>query len=88
MASSRRDILRRHGYLSESEVEALIGRVVDRLASIDEAMTREYVIDPFPGGIEHKIALLCRRRKLVLTKLVEQELEHMRPGPKPEAADA
>jgi hypothetical protein len=83
MAYSRQETLRRHGYLAVGEVQALLASVIDRMASLDEGLTREYVMDPFPGGIEHKVVLLCRRRKALLTRLAEQELARIAPPENP-----
>jgi hypothetical protein len=37
-------------------------------------LAREYVLDPFPGGIEQRIHRLCQRRKMLFDKLAADEL--------------
>jgi hypothetical protein len=66
-------ILRRLGYLPVGEVRALLGRIGHRLEQGDESMTREYVLDPRPGGIEHKITLRCQRRKALFAHIAGDE---------------
>ena len=63
------------GYLPVSGVHELLARIGDRLGQIDEPLAREYVIDPFPGGIEQKIRQMCQRRKAIFSKLAEDELQ-------------
>jgi hypothetical protein len=63
------------GYIPLSEVHELLERIGDRMSQIDEPLAREYVIDPFPGGIEHKIHQMCERRKALFSKLAEDELQ-------------
>jgi hypothetical protein len=74
MARSRDEILRRHGYLPMSEIRGLLTRIGHRLEQLDEPMAREYVLDPYPGGIEHKIALMCQRRHAMLETIADDEL--------------
>ncbi|HYM72760.1 MAG TPA: hypothetical protein VET89_07245 [Stellaceae bacterium] len=74
MARFRDRILHRLGYLPVDEVQALCVRIGRRVEQLDESITREYVLDPYPGGIEHKITLLCRRRKTYFTRIAEEEL--------------
>lgn len=62
------------GYIPLSDVQELLERIGDRMSQIDEPLTREYVLDPFPGGIEHKIHQMCERRKALFHKLAEKEL--------------
>jgi hypothetical protein len=45
------------------------------MSQIDEPLAREYVLDPFPGGIEAKIHQMCLRRKALFDRLAENELE-------------
>ena len=63
------------GYIPLSDVHELLERIADRMSQIDEPLAREYVIDPFPGGIEHKIHKMCERRKALFNKLAEDELQ-------------
>lgn len=63
------------GYMPVSEVHHMLARISDRMSQIDEPLAREYVIDPFPGGIEHKIHQMCQRRKALFSKLAEDELQ-------------
>jgi hypothetical protein len=44
------------------------------MSQIDEPLAREYVLDPFPGGIEQRIHRLCQRRKMLFDKLAADEL--------------
>jgi hypothetical protein len=67
-------VLLQLGYIPLSEVHRLLARVGDRMSRIDEPLAREYVLDPFPGGIEQKIHRLCRRRKAIFDKVVADEL--------------
>jgi hypothetical protein len=67
-------VLLQLGYIPLSEVHQLLDRIGDRMSQIDEPMAREYVIDPFPGGIEQKIHQMCQRRKAIFHKLAEDEL--------------
>jgi len=64
----------RLGYIPLSEVHGLLARISERMSQIDEPLAREYVLDPFPGGIEQKIHQLCARRKAMFDKLAESEL--------------
>ena len=63
------------GYIPLSEVHDLLERIGDRMSQIDEPLAREYVIDPFPGGIERKIHQMCERRKAIFHRLAEDELQ-------------
>ena len=63
------------GYIPLSEVHELLGRIGARMSQIDEPLAREYVLDPFPGGIERKIHQMCKRRKAIFSKLAEDELQ-------------
>jgi hypothetical protein len=63
------------GYIPLSEVHLLLERIGDRMSQIDEPLAREYVLDPFPGGIEQKIHQMCQRRKALFARLVESEIE-------------
>jgi hypothetical protein len=67
-------VLLQMGYMPVSEVHHLLERIGDRMSQIDEPLAREYVIDPFPGGIERKIHQMCERRKALFHKLAEDEL--------------
>ena len=58
-----------------SEVQLLLARIGERMSQIDEPLAREYVLDPFPGGIEAKIRQMCRRRKALFDRLARTELE-------------
>jgi hypothetical protein len=62
------------GYIPLSEVHQLLARIGNRMSQIDEPLAREYMLDPFPGGIEQKIHRLCRRRKALFDKLAADEL--------------
>ncbi len=75
MAAQLSRVLLQLGYIPLSEVHQLLGRIGDRMSQIDEPLAREYVIDPFPGGIEQKIRLMCQRRKVLFNKLAEEELQ-------------
>jgi hypothetical protein len=68
-------VLLQMGYMPVSEVHHLLERIGDRMSQIDEPLAREYVIDPFPGGIEKKIHQMCERRKALFSKLAEDELQ-------------
>jgi hypothetical protein len=63
------------GYIPLSEVHGLLGRISERMSQIDEPLAREYVLNPFPGGIEQKIHQLCVRRKSMFDRLAESELQ-------------
>ena len=63
------------GYIPLSEVHHMLERIGDRMSQIDEPLAREYVIDPFPGGIERKIHQMCQRRKALFHKVAEDELQ-------------
>jgi hypothetical protein len=58
-----------------SEVHQLLDRIGQRMSEIDEPLAREYVLDPFPGGIEAKIRQMCLRRKALFDRLARHELE-------------
>jgi hypothetical protein len=62
------------GYIPLSEVQLLLDRIGERMSEIDEPLAREYVLDPFPGGIERKIHQMCQRRKALFARLAEDEL--------------
>jgi hypothetical protein len=68
-------VLLEMGFVPLSDVHELIERIGDRMSQIDEPLAREYVIDPFPGGIEQKIRQMCQRRKAIFSKLAEDELQ-------------
>jgi hypothetical protein len=68
-------VLLQMGYMPVSEVHHLLDRIGDRMSQIDEPLAREYVIDPFPGGIERKIHQMCERRKALFHKLAEDDLQ-------------
>jgi hypothetical protein len=68
-------VLLQLGYMPLSEVHRLLARISERLSQIDEPLAREYVLDPFPGGIEQKIHQMCLRRKALFDKLAESELQ-------------
>ena len=70
MAAEQSDVL-----IPITEVHQLLERIGDRMSQIDEPLAREYVIDPFPGGIERKIHQMCQRRKAIFSKLAEDELQ-------------
>lgn len=53
----------------------MLERIGDRMSQIDEPLAREYVLDPFPGGIEQKIRQMCQRRKALFNRLVQSEIE-------------
>ncbi|HVH81862.1 MAG TPA: hypothetical protein VM782_20860 [Stellaceae bacterium] len=44
-------------------------------------MAREFVLNPYPGGIEHTITQLCQRRKAILARLADEELNGLLSGP-------
>ena len=67
-------VLLQMGYIPLSEVHQLLARIGERLSQIDEPLAREYVLDPFPGGIEQKIRRMCQRRKTLFDKVVADEL--------------
>jgi hypothetical protein len=67
-------LLLRLGYIPLSEVHQLVARIGDRMSQIDEPLAREYVLDPFPDGIEQRIRRLCQRRKTLFDKLAADEL--------------
>ena len=75
MAAQFSRVLLQLGYIPITEVHQLLERIGDRMSQIDEPLAREYVIDPFPGGIEQKIHQMCQRRKALYTKLAEDELQ-------------
>jgi hypothetical protein len=68
-------VLLQMGYMPVCEVHHLLERIGDRMSQIDEPLAPEYVIDPFPGGIERKIHQMCERRKALFHKLAEDELQ-------------
>jgi hypothetical protein len=84
MAGLRDRVLRRLGYVPASDVRELLGRLCRRLGQLDEPMAREFVLDPQPGGIEHKISLMCRRRQAVLAHVAEEELGKLAGEPRAE----
>jgi hypothetical protein len=67
-------VLLQLGYIPLSEVHQLLARIGNRMSQIDEPLAREYVLDPFPGGIEQRIHRLCERRKTLFDKLAADEL--------------
>ena len=75
MAAQLSRALLKLGYIPLGEVQTLLERIGDRMSQIDEPLAREYVLDPFPGGIEQKIHQMCQRRKALFARLVESELE-------------
>lgn len=75
MAAQVNRALLQLGYIPLSDVQHLLERVSDRMSQIDEPLAREYVLDPFPGGIELKIHQMCQRRKALFARLVQSELE-------------
>lgn len=77
-ARSIRSLLLRQGYIPLTEVGELLARIGGRMATIDEHLAREYVIDPMPGGIHHKIRLMCERRRRLFDKIVAEELQARR----------
>jgi len=62
------------GYMPVSEVHHLLDRIGQRLSKIDEPLAREYMLDPFPDGIEQKIRQMCRRRQALFARLAQEEL--------------
>lgn len=74
MAAQLSRVLLQLGYIPLSEVHSLLARIGDRMSQIDEPLAREYVLDPFPGGIEQKIRRMCERRKALFARLVQDEL--------------
>ena len=74
MAARISRLLLRLGYIPLGEVHRLVARIGDRMSQIDEPLAREYVLDPFPGGIEQRIHRLCQRRKMLFDKLAADEL--------------
>jgi len=75
LAAQLSRVLLHLGYIPLSKVHQLLERIGDRMSQIDEPLAREYVIDPFPGGIEQKIHQMCERRKAIFHKLAENELQ-------------
>jgi hypothetical protein len=75
LAAQLSRVLLQLGYIPLSEVHQLLARIGDRMSQIDEPLAREYVLDPFPGGIERKIQQMCQRRKALFHKLAEDELQ-------------
>jgi hypothetical protein len=80
MTHSIRKILRRKGYVTLSEVRDLLARVCRRVEEFDEPMAREYMLNPYPGGIEHMIGRMCDRRKVVLLHIADEELNRITTG--------
>jgi len=78
LAAQLSRVLLQLGYIPLSEVHQLLERLGDRMSQIDEPLAREYVIDPFPDGIEAKIHQMCQRRKALFHKLAEDELQSER----------
>jgi hypothetical protein len=74
LAAQLSRVLLQLGYIPLSEVHQLLDRIGDRMSQIDEPLAREYVLDPFPEGIERKIHQMCQRRKALFQKLAEDEL--------------
>ncbi len=74
MAEQLSRVLLQLGYIPVSDVQHLLERISDRMSRIDEPLAREYVLDPFPGGIEQRIHSLCQRRRALFDKLAEDEL--------------
>jgi hypothetical protein len=74
LAAQLSRVLLQLGYIPLSEVHQLLDRIDDRMSQIDEPLAREYVLDPFPEGIERKIHQMCQRRKALFQKLAEDEL--------------
>lgn len=75
MAAQLSRVLLQLGYIPLSEVHLLLERIGDRMSQIDEPLAREYVLDPFPDGIERKIQKMCQRRKALFARLAEDELQ-------------
>ena len=75
MAAQISRVLLQLGYIPLSEVHQLLARIGNRMSQIDEPLSREYVLDPFPGGIEQRIHRLCERRKMLFEKVVADELQ-------------
>ena len=74
MAAQLSRALLQRGYIPLSEVQLLLERIGARMSQIDEPLAREYVLDPFPGGIERKIHQMCERRRALFSRLAEDEL--------------
>jgi len=72
-----RGALRRRGYIAVSEVRTLLEHLGKRLAELDAPLAREYMLDPYPGGLERKIALMCRRRQTLFAHLAEEALNRV-----------
>lgn len=66
------------GYLPVDAVDRMLERIGHRLGELDEPLAREYVLDPFPDGIEQRIRQLCQRRKSVYARLAADELQGQR----------
>jgi len=66
------------GYMSLQDVHELLSRIGERMNQLDEPLAREYVLDPFPGGIEQKIHQMCQRRKVLYERLARVELHTRR----------
>jgi hypothetical protein len=62
-------------YIPLNDVHELLSRIGHRMSQIDEPLAREYVLDPFPGGIERKIHQMCQRRKALFDRLAKDELD-------------
>lgn len=75
MAAEFSRVLLELGYIPLSDVHLMLERIGDRMSQIDEPLAREYVIDPFPGGIEQKIHQMCQRRKALFARLAQDELD-------------
>jgi hypothetical protein len=71
-------IFLRLGYIPVDTVDQMLERIGHRLGQLDEPLAREYVLDPFPDGIEERIHQLCRRRRTVYTRLAADELQEQR----------
>ena len=74
MAAQISRLLLRLGYIPLGEVHRLVARIGDRMSQIDEPLAREYLLDPFPDGIEKRIHRLCQRRKTLFDKVAADEL--------------
>ncbi len=74
LAAQIRRLLLQFGYIPLTDVRRLLARIGSRLGQIDEPLSREYMLNPFPGGIEQRIHRLCRRRRVLFDKLAAAEL--------------
>jgi len=71
-------IFLRLGYIPVDAVDQMLERIGRRLGQLDEPLAREYVLDPFPDGIEERIHRLCQRRRTVYARLAADELQAQR----------